>query len=63
MADGIQVERLTVVSACGEHRAITQSRCLGLTGTDIHICVIFTGIVSKRRGFCMGHRGNDLPGQ
>ena len=36
MADGGQVERFVVVSACGEHRAIVQSRCLGLTGTDIH---------------------------
>ena len=34
MADCGQVERF-VVSACGEHRAIAQSRCLGLTGTDI----------------------------
>ena len=32
-----QVERFVVVSACGEHQAIAQSRCLGLTGTDIHI--------------------------
>ena len=37
MADGGQVELFVVVSACGEHRAIVQSRCLGLTGTDIHI--------------------------
>ena len=37
MADGGQEERFVVVSACGEHRAIAQSRCLGLTGTDIHI--------------------------
>ena len=36
MADGGQVERFVVVSACGEHRAIVQSRCLGFTGTDIH---------------------------
>ena len=35
MADGGQVERFVVVSACGEHRAIVQSRCLRLTGTDI----------------------------
>ena len=34
MADGGQVERFVVVSACGEHRAIAQSRCLRLTGTD-----------------------------
>ena len=39
MADGGQVERVVVVSACGEHRAIVQSRCLGLTGTDIHIYI------------------------
>ena len=37
VADGGQVERFVVVSACGEHRVIAQSRCLGLTGTDIHI--------------------------
>ena len=37
MANGGQVERFVVVSACGEHCAIAQSRCLGLTGTDIHI--------------------------
>ena len=37
MADGGQVERFFVVSACGEQWAIVQSRCLGLTGTDIHI--------------------------
>ena len=37
MADGGQVERFVVVSTCGEHRAIAQSRCLGLTGMDIHI--------------------------
>ena len=36
MADGGQVERFVVVSICGEHRAIAQSRCLGLTGMDIH---------------------------
>ena len=36
MADGGQVERFVVMSACGEHRAIAQSRCLRLTGTDIH---------------------------
>ena len=30
-----QVERFVVVSACGEHQAIAQSRCLGLTGTDV----------------------------
>ena len=39
MADGSQVERLAVMSACGKHRAIAQSRCLGLTGTDIHIYI------------------------
>ena len=39
MADGGQVERFVVVSACGEHRAIAQSRCRGLTGTDIHIYI------------------------
>ena len=39
MASGGQVERFVVVSACGEHRAIAQSRCLGLTGTDIHIYI------------------------
>ena len=37
MADGGQVERFAVVSPCGEHWAIVQSRCLGLTETDIHI--------------------------
>ena len=37
VADGGQVERFVVASACGEHWAIVQSRCLGLTGTDIHI--------------------------
>ena len=36
MADGGQVERFVVVSPCREHRAIVQSRCLGLTGTDMH---------------------------
>ena len=39
VADGGQVERFVVVSACGEHRVIVQSRCLGLTGTDIHIYI------------------------
>ena len=37
MAYGGHVEHFVVVSACGEHRAIVQSRCLGLTGMDIHI--------------------------
>ena len=37
MADGGQGELFAVVSACGEHRA--QFRCLGLTGTDIHIYI------------------------
>ena len=46
MAEGGQVERFVVVSACGEHRAIAQSRCLGLTGTDIHI---------YKRGMTMHH--------
>ena len=36
MANGGQVERFVVLSACGERQAIAQSRCLGLTGTDIH---------------------------
>ena len=39
MADGGQVERLVAESACGEHRAIVQSRCLELTGMDIHIYI------------------------
>ena len=39
MANGGQVECFVVVSACGEHRAIAQSRCLGLTGTDIHLYI------------------------
>ena len=39
MADGGQVERFVIVSACGEHRAIVQFRCLGLTGTNIHIYI------------------------
>ena len=39
MADVGQVERFVVVSTCGEHRAIVQFRCLGLTGMDIHIYV------------------------
>ena len=39
MANGGQVEHFVVVSTCGEHRAIAQSRCLGLTGTDIHIYI------------------------
>ena len=39
MADGGQVELFVVVRACGEHRAIAQSWCLGLTGTDIHIYI------------------------
>ena len=39
MANGGQAERSVVVSACGEHRAIAQSRCLGLTGLDIHIYI------------------------
>ena len=37
MANGGQVEHFVVVSTCGEHRAIAQSRCLVLTGMDIHI--------------------------
>ena len=36
MADGDQVEHFVVMSACREHWAIVQSRCLGLTGRDIH---------------------------
>ena len=36
MADGGQVEHFVVMSACREHRAIAQSRYLGLTGMDIH---------------------------
>ena len=39
MADGGQVEHFVVVSACREHRAIVQSKCLRLTGTDIHIYI------------------------
>ena len=39
MANGGQVEHFVVVSACGEHWAIVQSRYLGLTGTDIHIYI------------------------
>ena len=41
VADGGEVERFVVVSACGEYRAIAQLRCRGLTGTDIHnfICM------------------------
>ena len=39
MADGGQVEHFVVVSACGEHRAIALSRCLRLTGKDIHIYI------------------------
>ena len=39
VADGGQVECFVVVSACEEHRVIAQSRCLGLTGTDIHIYI------------------------
>ena len=40
MADGGQVELFVVMSACGEHWAIVQSRCLRLTGTDIHIYTV-----------------------
>ena len=36
-AGGGQVELFVVMSACGEDRAIAQSWCNGLTGTDIHI--------------------------
>ena len=43
MADGGQVECFVVMSACGEHRAIAQSRCLGLTGMDIHIYIHTNG--------------------
>ena len=32
MAEGGQVERFVVVSACWEDQAIVQSRCHGLTG-------------------------------
>ena len=39
VADGGQVEVFVVVSACGEHQAIVQSRCLGLIGTDIFIYI------------------------
>ena len=39
MADGGQVEQFVVVSTCGEHQAIAQSRCHGLTGEDIHIYI------------------------
>ena len=39
VADGGQVECFVVVSACREHQAIAQSRCLRLTGTDIHIYI------------------------
>ena len=38
MANGGQVE-IFVVSTCREHLAIAQSRCLGLTGTNIHIYI------------------------
>ena len=51
MADGGQVERFVVVSACGEHRAIAQSRRLGLTGTDIHI--IYTYIYTNEGRQCI----------
>ena len=39
MANGGQVEHFVVVSTCGEHWAIAQSRCLGLTGADIHLYI------------------------
>ena len=52
VADGGQVE-LFVVSACGEHWAIAQSRCLGLTGTDIHM-YIHTSIRQHGSGVYVG---------
>ena len=56
MADGGQVERFVVMSACGEHRAIVQSTCLGLTGTDIHIYnYIIIYIHIRKRGTTMHH--------
>ena len=47
MADGGQVERFGVVSACGKLRAIAQSTCLELTArTDIHYTnIIFYNII------------------
>ena len=54
MANGGQVERFVVVSPCGEHRVIAQSRCLGLTGTDIHI-YIHTYIHIYKRGTTTHH--------
>ena len=55
MADGGQVERFVVVSACREHRVIAQSRCLGLTGTNIHIqyTYIHTYIHTYTNGGCI----------
>ena len=54
MAIGGQAERFVVVSTCGEHRAIAQSRCLGLTGADIHI-YIYTYIHIYKRRTTMHH--------
>ena len=46
------------MSPCGEHLAIVQSRCLGLTGTDIHIYIhtyIHTYIHIYKRGTTTRH--------
>ena len=59
MADGDQVECFVAMSACGEHRAIVQSRCHGLTGTDIHI-YIHTYIHIYKRGTTMHHDYLDI---
>ena len=39
MANDGEVELSVVVHACEGQWAIAQSRCLGLTGTDIHIYI------------------------
>ena len=54
VADGGQVERFVVVSTCREHRTIVQSRCLWLTGTDIHT-YIHIYIFLYKRGTTMHH--------
>ena len=62
MANGGQVKRFVVVSTCGEHWAIAQSRCLGLTGTDLHIYIYTNGGRQRITITCLTFRlGNYIP--